>query len=86
MLVTRDDAVLCLNYRAAVGDCLYAGAADEVGKAACRTPGSSSTPTGLFRVIAVLTGTVDVARLPVRHTPSLVHVAEQRGASASGMP
>jgi len=74
VLVTRDDAVLCLNYRAVVGDCLYAGAANEVGKAACRTPGSSTTPIGLFRVLAVLSGTLDVGHCPSGTLESLVHV------------
>jgi hypothetical protein len=74
VLVTRDDAVLCLNYRAVVGDCLYAGAAREVGKAACRTPGSTSTPTGLFRVLAVLNGTLDVGNCPSGTLESLVHI------------
>ncbi len=74
MLVTRDDVVLCLNYRAAVGDCLYAGRADDVGKAPCRTPGSASTPTGLFRVVAVLPQTVDVRGCPTGTISSLVHV------------
>ena len=75
VLVTKDDAVLCLNYRAAVGECLYAGSATEVGKTACRTPGSSSTPTGLFRVIAVLSGTLDAGKCPTGTLESLVHVA-----------
>jgi hypothetical protein len=75
VLVTKDDAVLCLNYRAAVGECLYAGSATEVGKTACRTPGSSSTPTGLFRVIAVLSGTLDAGNCPAGTLESLVHVA-----------
>src|SRR6478609_8946177 len=75
VLVTRDDAVLCLDYRATVGECLYAGSATEVGKTACRTPGSSSTPTGLFRVIAVLSGTLDAGNCPAGTLESLVHVA-----------
>ena len=85
VLVTRDDAVLCLNYRAAVGDCLYAGSAREVGKAACRTPGSSSTPTGLFRVLAVLTGTVDAGHCPSGTLESLVHISSNE-VVCLGMP
>ncbi len=73
-LVTRDRVVLCLNYRAVVGECLYAGRADSVGKAPCRTPGSSSTPKGLFRVIAVLGGTADARGCPTGTISSLVHV------------
>jgi hypothetical protein len=75
VLVTRDDAVLCLNYRAAVGECLYAGSATEVGKTACRTPGSSRTPTGLYRVLAVLPDTVDAGNCPTGTLESLVHIA-----------
>jgi hypothetical protein len=85
VLVTRDDAVLCLNYRAAVGDCLYAGAAVEVGKAACRTPGSSRTPTGLFRVLAVLTGTLDAGNCPSGTLESLVHIVSNE-VVCLGMP
>lgn len=74
VLVTRDEAVLCLNYRATVGDCLFAGRARDIGKAPCRTPGTSSTPPGLFRVIAVLSGTIDAAVCPTGTIESLVHV------------
>ena len=74
MLVTRDDVVLCLNYRAAVGECLYAGRAVDVGKAPCRVPGSATTPVGLFRVLAVLPRTVDVRRCPTGTITTLVHV------------
>ena len=85
VLVTRDDAVLCLNYRAAVGDCLYAGSASEVGKAACRTPGSSSTPTGLFRVLAVLPDTINAANCPSGTLESLVHISSNE-VVCLGMP
>lgn len=74
MLVTRDDVVLCLNYRAVAGECLYAGEADDVGKAPCRMPVSASTPTGLFRVVAVLPRTVDVCGCPTGTISSLVHI------------
>jgi hypothetical protein len=77
VLITRDEAVLCLNYRATVGECLYAGTAEEVGKAPCRTPGTSSTPTGLFRVVAVLDGTVDARKCPRGTIESLVHVSSR---------
>ena len=77
VLITRDEAVLCLNYRATVGECLYAGTAEEVGKAPCRTPGTSSIPTGLFRVVAVLDGTVDARKCPRGTIESLVHVSSR---------
>ena len=73
MLLTRDQVVLCLNYRAAVGDCLYAGHARDIGKAPCRIPGSASTPPGLFRVVAVLPHTLDVRGCPTGTVSSLVH-------------
>ncbi len=77
VLVTRDEAVLCLNYRATVGECLYAGTAEEVGKAPCRTPGTSSTPPGLFRVVAVLDDTVDSRKCPRGTIQSLVHISSR---------
>jgi hypothetical protein len=85
VLVTRDDAVLCLNYRATVGECLYAGSATAVGKTACRTPGSSKTPTGLFRVLAVLPGTLDTGRCPGGTLESLVHISSNE-VVCLGMP
>ena len=39
----------------------------------CRTPGTSITPTGLFRVVAVLTDTVDARQMPAGTIESLVH-------------
>jgi hypothetical protein len=85
VLVTRDDAVLCLNYLARVGDCLYAGTTREVGKAPCRTSGSGSTPRGLFRVIAVLTDTVSARECPPGTLETLVH-RESREVVCLGMP
>lgn len=75
VLLTHDEAVLCLNYRATVGECLYAGTAAEVGKAPCRIPGTTVTPTGLFRVLAVLDNTVDSRKCPRGTIESLVHVS-----------
>jgi len=85
VLVTKDRAVLCLNYRAAVGECLYAGSATEVGKTACRTPGTSRTPTGLFRVLAVLSGTLDAGKCPTGTLDSLVHISSNE-VVCLGMP
>jgi hypothetical protein len=73
VLVTRDDTVLCLDYLAKVGDCLYAGAAAQAGKAPCRTPGSTTTPLGLFRVIGVLRSTTDPGNCPKGTIETLVH-------------
>jgi hypothetical protein len=73
VLVTRDDTVLCLDYLAKVGDCLYAGAATQAGKAPCRTPGSTTTPPGLFRVIGVLRSTTDPGNCPKGTIETLVH-------------
>ena len=73
VLVTRDSAVLCLNYVADVGDCLYAGSSGgEVGKAACGTAGSGSA-AGLYRVLAVLRDTIDDRDCPRGTVHSLVH-------------
>lgn len=85
VLATREPAMLCLNYLVAVGDCLYAGAASDVGKAPCRTPGSTSTPMGLFRVIAVLADTVDSSDCPTGTLQSLVHLPD-REVVCLGMP
>ena len=77
VLVTKDDTVLCLNYRAAVGDCLYAGDSSRIGKAPCRQPGSG-TPFGLYRVVAVLPNTVDVRGCPKGTITSLVHTSDRQ--------
>jgi hypothetical protein len=85
VLVTRDDVVLCLNYIARVGDCLYAGNTDAVGKAPCRTSASGSTPRGLFRVIAVLADTVSSRACPAGTLETLVH-RDNREVVCLGMP
>ncbi len=73
VLVTRDSAVLCLNYVADVGDCLYAGSSgNQVGKAACGTPAGGSA-SGLYRVLAVLRDTVDDRDCPDGTVHTLVH-------------
>lgn len=83
VLVTRDDAVMCLNYLARVGDCLYAGDTDDVGKAPCREAGGPTR--GLFRVIAVLPGTVSTRGCPAGTLHALVHRAD-REVVCLGMP
>lgn len=75
VLVTRDDAVMCLNYLARVGECLYAGDTDAIGKAPC--PGAGSPTRGLFRVIAVLGGTVSSRDCPAGTLHTLVHRADR---------
>ncbi len=85
VLVARGDVVLCLNYLARVGDCLYAGSTDAVGKAPCRTSGSGSTPYGLFRVIAVLGDTVSARDCPPGTLETLVH-RDSREVICLGMP
>jgi hypothetical protein len=83
VLVTRENTVMCLNYLARVGDCLYAGNTDDIGKAPCRTSGS--TPRGLFRVIAVLSDTVSPRGCPAGTLETLVHRAD-REVVCLGMP
>lgn len=83
VLVTREDVVMCLNYRARVGDCLYAGDTEDIGKAPCRTAGS--TPRGLFRVIAVLTDTLSTRGCPAGTLDTLVHRSD-REVVCLGMP
>jgi hypothetical protein len=83
VLVTREKAVMCLNYLAQVGDCLYAGNTVDIGKAPCRTSGS--TPRGLFRVIAVLSDTVSARGCPAGTLETLVHRAD-RQVVCLGMP
>jgi hypothetical protein len=83
VLVTRENAVMCLNYLARVGDCLYAGNTDDIGKAPCRTSGS--TPRGLFRVIAVLSDTISTRGCPAGTLETLVHRAD-REVICLGMP
>ena len=85
VLVTREDAVMCLNYLARVGDCLYAGDTDDIGKAPCRTSGSGTTPRGLFRVIAVLSDTTSTRGCPSGTLETLIHRAD-REVVCLGMP
>lgn len=83
VLVTRENAVMCLNYLARVGDCLYAGNTDDIGKAPCRSSGSS--PRGLFRVIAVLSDTISGRGCPAGTLETLVHRSD-REVVCLGMP
>ncbi len=84
VLVTRTNVLLCLNYVARVGDCLYASGAVDVGKAPCRT-GSGAAPRGLFRVIAVLTDTVSARGCPPGTLDTLVH-RDSREVVCLGLP
>lgn len=75
VLVTRDSAVLCLNYVAVVGDCLYAGSGRRaVGKAPCRTQGATGSAPGLYRVLAVLANTIDEGDCPDGTLQAFVHL------------
>jgi hypothetical protein len=75
VLVTRDSAVLCLNYVAVVGDCLYAGSGGRaVGKAPCRTQGATGSAPGLYRVLAVLANTIDEGDCPDGTLQAFVHL------------
>jgi hypothetical protein len=85
VLVTRENAVMCLNYLARVGECLFAGDTDDIGKAPCRTSGSGSTPRGLFRVIAVLSDTTSTRGCPSGTLETLIHRAD-REVVCLGMP
>jgi hypothetical protein len=85
VLVTREQAVLCLNYLARVGDCLYAGTTEDVGKAPCRTSATGTTPNGLFRVIAVLSDTVSSRDCPSGTLHTLVH-RDDREVICLGLP
>lgn len=85
VLVTRENVVMCLNYLARVGDCLYAGDTEDIGKAPCRSSGSATTPRGLFRVLAVLVGTVSPRGCPPGTLETLVHRAD-REVVCLGMP
>ncbi len=68
-VVAGGPRVLCLDYVAVVGDCLFAGAtATQVGKIDC-----SSTLPGVYRVKAVLQNSINPADCPDATTQTLVH-------------
>jgi hypothetical protein len=68
-VVGSGPSVLCLDYVAAVGECLLAGnRATEVGKVSC----ASGLP-GVYRVTAVLGNSIDPAGCPSGTLETLVH-------------
>lgn len=68
-VVGSGPSVLCLDYVAAVGECLLAGnRATEVGKVTC----ASGLP-GVYRVTAVLRNSIDPAGCPSGTLETLVH-------------
>ncbi len=65
------NAVLCVNYVARVGDCLYAAEGSDVGKEPC-----SSQLAGLYQVVEVITNSLDQGKCPARTEQVLVHRSE----------
>lgn len=69
VVVATGPTVLCLDYVAAVGQCLFAGhQSTEVGKVDC-----SSADPGVVRVLAILRNSINPAACPPDTSQSLVH-------------
>ena len=69
-VIVSGPTVLCLDYVAAVGDCIFAGTqATQVGKVDC----DSSLP-GVYRVQHVLRNSIDPGNCPAGTTQTLVHL------------
>lgn len=71
-LTTRESRLLCLDYVAEAGDCLYAGGGGQVGKAPCPARGQPR-PNGLYRVLLVLRDTTSDWACPPGTRSSLIH-------------
>jgi hypothetical protein len=76
VMVAGDRSVLCLDYVARAGECLFAGGragtgADSVGKRPCADAYRGTQD--LYRVLAVLPGETDDASCPVGTLRALVH-------------
>lgn len=68
-VILAGPTVLCLDYVAAVGECLFAGTrATQVGKVDC-----DSTAPGVYRVTAVLRNSADSGNCPDGTTEPLIH-------------
>lgn len=68
-VIAAGPTVLCLDYVAAVGQCLYAGKqTTEVGKADC-----GSADPGVLRVLAVLQNSINPSACPAHTRQTLVH-------------
>jgi len=69
-VIISGPTVLCLDYVALVGDCIFAGAeATHVGKINC-----NSRLPGVYRVAQVLQNSIDPADCPAGTTQTLVHL------------
>lgn len=69
VVVGTGPTVLCLDYVAAVGECLYAGDdSTQVGKVEC-----DSTATGVLQVTQILPNTIDPGGCPSNTVETLVH-------------
>jgi hypothetical protein len=69
-VILSGPTVLCLDYVATVGDCIFAGSnATQVGKVNC-----DSTLPGVYRVDKVLRNNIDPADCPTGTTQTLVHL------------
>jgi hypothetical protein len=69
VVVGSGPTVLCLDYVAAVGECLYAGGdSTQVGKVDC-----STTDPGVLRVTQILRNTIDPSGCPSGTSQTLVH-------------
>ncbi len=69
-VIMSGPTVLCLDYVAVVGDCIFAGAhAAGVGKVSC-----DSTSPGVYRVDKVLRNSIDPGGCPSGTTQTLVHL------------
>lgn len=69
-VVLSGPTLLCLDYVAAVGDCIFAGtAASGVGKVSC-----DSTLPGVYRVDEILHNSIDPDACPSGTTQTLVHL------------
>ena len=69
VVVGTGPTVLCLDYVATIGQCLFAGEdSTNVGKVSC-----DSTDTGVLRVTAILRNTIDPSACPTGTSQTLVH-------------
>ena len=69
-VILAGPTVLCLDYVATVGDCIFAGStATQVGKVDC-----DSTLPGVYRVDKVLRNSIDPDACPTGTTQTLVHL------------
>lgn len=69
-VIVSGPTLLCLDYVAVVGDCIFAGSqATQVGKVDC-----ASTLPGVYRVEQVLRNSIDPQDCPAGTTRTLVHL------------